>query len=73
MWAIKFHGPLHQYPLDGENYKPVLEYAESNNLTILCHLEYAGPKRPGLCRFVSLKELSSEYRNVNFLIVEAGT
>jgi len=64
MKAIKWHGNVQQYPLDGDNYKPVLEYAESNNLTILCD---------GLGRFKTLRELSSQYRNTNFLIAHQGS
>jgi len=64
MRAIKFHGELHKYALDGENYRRVLDFAESESLTILCH---------GLGKFKTLCELSSEYKNVNFLIAHYGT
>jgi hypothetical protein len=64
MNAIKWHGNAHRYPLDGEYYKSVLGYAESNNLTMLCD---------GLGKVKTLRELGSEYRNINFLIAHHGS
>jgi len=67
MKAIKYHLNLHQmtYPSDYENYKPVLEYAETNNLAMLCHGMPSVSKK--------LRELSSEYRNVNFIMAHYGS
>jgi predicted TIM-barrel fold metal-dependent hydrolase len=66
MKAIKFHQSLHQikYPSDFERYRLVLEYAESNNLTMLCH-GFPLPKK--------IEEAAREYRNVNFIIAHCGS
>jgi predicted TIM-barrel fold metal-dependent hydrolase len=66
MKAIKFHANMHQmtYYSDYERYKPVLEYAEANNLAILCH------GMPSMSK--KLEELSYEYRNVNFIMAHYG-
>jgi len=66
MKAIKFHQTLHQirYRSDFERYKPVLDYAESKKLTILCH---------GTPSLKKLEEVASEYRNVNFIIAHCGS
>lgn len=65
MKAIKFHRSLHQikYRSDFERYKPVLDYAESKNLPVLCH---------GTPSFKKLKEVASKYKNVNFIIAHCG-
>lgn len=66
MKAIKFHQSLHQikYRSDFDRYKPILDYAESKNLVMLCH---------GTPSLKKLEEVASEYKNVNFIIAHCGS
>jgi len=61
--AIKLHPVWHDYPIDGPNYTPVFEYAESHRLTILSHTW-------GNSDF--LAGAASSYPNINFVVAHAG-
>jgi len=61
--AIKLHPVWHKYPIDGPNYVPVFEYAESHRLTILSHTW-------GSSDF--LARAASCYPNINFIVAHAG-
>jgi len=37
MKGIKLHCDLHSYPIDGDNYRPALEFANSRSLPVLIH------------------------------------
>ncbi len=61
--AIKLHPVWHKYPIDGPNYTPVFEYAESHKLTILSHSWGNGD---------FLAWAAKRYPNINFIVAHAG-
>jgi len=63
MRAIKLHTELHGYPIDGPNYRPALEYANSNRLVVLSH-GWGSPE--------TLERLSQEYPGANLIVAHGG-
>jgi predicted TIM-barrel fold metal-dependent hydrolase len=59
MRAIKLHCDLHDYPMDGENYREVFEFAEERELTILIH-------------GAMVKDILRQYPHVNVLSAHVG-
>lgn len=61
MAGIKIHERIHQYPVDGPNCRPVLEFADAHRLPVLVHVS-SGPGAP------SLRNVAGRYRNARFII-----
>jgi len=66
--GFKFLSDYHRYPIDGENYRPVLEYAEATRGLILMHTwgfsQYDGPKL--------VEKVAQKYPNVTILMGHSG-
>lgn len=66
--GFKFLADYHRYPIDGENYRPVLEYADAHRLMILIHTwggsAYNSPKH--------VERIAQKYPNVVMLMGHSG-
>ena len=63
--GFKFLPTYHHYPIDGENYRPALEFADKHSLTILIHTwgnndPHNGPRH--------IKKAASEYKNAKIIM-----
>ncbi len=58
--AIKLHTGLHNYPLNGEHYVPVFEFAQERRATILTH------------GCAGLAEVAAKYPDVSIIIAHLG-
>ena len=63
--GFKFLPTYHRYPIDGENYRPALEYAEKYGLPILIHTwgnndPHNAPRH--------IEKAASEYKNITFIM-----
>ncbi len=63
--GFKFLPTYHRYALSGENYRPVLEFANKHNLTILSHTwgnndPHNGPRH--------IEGIAKEYKNIRFIM-----
>ena len=70
MKGFKPYPPRHQYPLDGENNRIILEFADKHHLPILCHYGTA-PK--GSVTPTQVEKLSEKYPNAKFLMGHSGS
>jgi predicted TIM-barrel fold metal-dependent hydrolase len=70
MKGIKPYPPRHQYPLDGENNRLILEFANEHHLPILCH--YGGAARTSVTA-AQVEKLSEKYPNAKFIMGHAGS
>ena len=71
MIAIKIHPAFHQYPVDGEYYRPAFEYAKTHNLVILSHTWGEGPDEL-LCGPRLFDKVASEYPTVRIIVGHSG-
>ncbi len=61
--GFKFHPGMHSYSLDGDAYKPALEYADERRLAVLSHT-WAG----NTCGPEQVQSVAEAYPNVRFLM-----
>ena len=71
MIAIKLHPAFHQYPLDGEYYRPAFEYAKRHDLVVLSHAWGEGPDEL-LCGPRLFDEIARQYPTVKIIIGHSG-
>lgn len=62
--AFKIHPSTHQYPVTGENYKPMFEYAAAHALPILSHTWVADAH----CEPSAFAQLAAKYPTAFFII-----
>ena len=68
MRGFKIHPSLHGYPANGENLRPMWEYAAEKGLPVLSHT-WAGD---GRCSPRVLEKVAEEYPNVPILLGHSG-
>ncbi len=68
--GFKPYPPRHQYPLDGENNRIILEFADKHRLPVLCHY---GTAPRGAVTAAQVEKLSEKYPNAKFLMGHAGS
>lgn len=68
MRGFKIHPSLHSYPANGENLRPMWEYANEKGLPVLSHT-WAGD---GTCSPGILGKLAEEYPNVPVILGHSG-
>jgi predicted TIM-barrel fold metal-dependent hydrolase len=68
MRGFKIHPSLHGYPADGENLKPMWEYANEEDLPVLSHT-WGGDRT---CSPEVLGKLAEEYPNVPVILGHSG-
>jgi predicted TIM-barrel fold metal-dependent hydrolase len=66
MSAIKIHPEWHQYPVDGENYQPVWDFASRHRAVVLSHT--MGRKE----EMAKFEVLSGRYPEITFILAHAG-
>ncbi|MEW6357514.1 MAG: amidohydrolase family protein [Planctomycetota bacterium] len=70
MMGVKPYPPRHKYPLDGENNKKVLQFADEHHLPILCH--YGGSAQTSVTA-AQVDTLSEKYPNAKFIFAHSGS
>jgi predicted TIM-barrel fold metal-dependent hydrolase len=70
MTGIKPYPPRHKYPLDGENNRTVLRFANEHHLPILCHY---GTSAQTSVTPDQVDKLGSEYPNAKFMFAHVGS
>ncbi len=68
MKGIKVHPDAHRYPVDGEKYQPVWEYANEHGLPLLSHTGTGGNHNP-VKKFETLAE---KYPNATIILGHSG-
>lgn len=71
MIAIKLHPAFHQYPVDGEYYRPAFEYARAHGLVVLSHAWGEGPDEL-VCGPRLFDVIASRYPTVKIIIGHSG-
>ena len=66
--AIKLHPSIHAYPVTGERYRPVWEFANEHSVPVLIHT-WEGDAR---CRPSLFADLGKQYPNVDMLLGHSG-
>lgn len=67
MVAIKMHPAFHQYPIDGEFYRPAFEYARDHGLLVLSHAWGEGPDEL-LCGPRLFEKVAREFPSVPIIV-----
>ncbi|MBI4978622.1 MAG: amidohydrolase family protein [Spirochaetes bacterium] len=65
--GFKFHPSIHDYPLDGENYSPYLEYLNKYGLVLLSHT-WGG----NICGFMQCEKIAKQYPDITFILGHSG-
>jgi predicted TIM-barrel fold metal-dependent hydrolase len=71
MIGIKIHPTFHQYPIDGEYYKPVFEYAQAHDLVVLSHAWGESPYE-SLCGPRIFDTIAEKYPSVKIIVGHSG-
>lgn len=66
--GFKFHPDFHKYPITGDNYKPVLEYASANRCIILSHTWGQSP----YCSPPMVRQVAGPHPGATLLMGHAG-
>lgn len=67
--AFKIHPSTHQYPVTGDNYRPMFEYAAAHALPVLSHTWAGDPH----CAPSAFAQLAPEYPTALFIIGHAAS
>jgi predicted TIM-barrel fold metal-dependent hydrolase len=71
MIAIKIHPTFHQYPIDGEYYRPVFQYAQAHDLVVLSHAWGESPYE-SLCGPRIFDKIAEKYPSVKIIVGHSG-
>ncbi|MCX7598922.1 MAG: amidohydrolase family protein [Armatimonadetes bacterium] len=67
--AFKIHPSTHQYPVSGDNYRPMFEYAAAHALPVLSHTWAGDPN----CSPPAFAQLAAQYPKAYFIIGHAAS
>lgn len=62
--GFKFHPSTHNYPLSGDNYQPLLQWANTHRLIVLSHTW----KHPGICDAAQCRWVAERYPELVFVL-----
>lgn len=68
MTAIKYHPSCHGYPIDGDCYRVVWEYADEHSLAVLTHTDSGGPQ----CSVSLAAKCAKLYPNAKVIFGHSG-
>jgi len=79
--GVKIHPAMHAYPLDGENYDPLWEYAAANDIPVLTHTWDATPQTTYPYELVAsqvnaqpklIHKIAKKYPDLKIILAHAG-